>query len=256
MAHKEYKILLKTLADISGISKLTAYLTTHNKGVRGLIVTYKALHATGAAALRALSTGFSLLGAQMRMIRNAAMAVAAALTGIAIKGVKSFMESDDAAKSLSASLTSLGYDADELMPKFQAMASELQNLTRVGDDETLSLASTLLNFGIAPDKIEPAIRGTIGLAKAMRMDLGSAAQYLALAYEGQFTMLARYIPALRTATTDAEKMAIVQGVTARGFEQAQASAGTLTSGNASASPWPRRSTWKGHSRRRKEPSTA
>jgi hypothetical protein len=113
------------------------------------------------------------------------------------------------------------------MPKFTALASELQLLTRVGDDETLSLASTLLNFGVAPEKIEPAIRGTIGLATAMRMDLGSAAQNLALAYEGQFTMLARYIPALRTATTDAEKMAIVQGVMARGFEQAQAASGTL-----------------------------
>jgi len=220
MAARDLKVFIKTFSDASGLTKLTGYIKAHSIAVRGLVGVYKTVGAAGKVA-------FSVLGAELRMLRNSALAAAAALAGIAIKGVNSFMAADDASKSLSASLSSLGYNADELMPKFTKLANELQILTRVGDDETLSLASTLLNFGVAPEKIEPAIRGTIGLATAMRMDLGSAAQYLALAYEGQFTMLARYIPALRTAKDDAEKMAIVQGVMARGFDQAKESAGGL-----------------------------
>jgi len=220
MAARDLKVFLRTFSDATGITKLGQHIKQHSIVVKGLASAYKATGAAGKAA-------FSLISSQLRMIRNAAAVTAAALTGIGIKGVSAFMKQDDAAKSLAASLTSLGYNADSLMPQFTRLADEIQRLTRIGDDQTLGLAGTLLNFGVTPEKIEPAIRGTIGLATAMRMDLGSAAQYLALAYEGQFTMLARYIPALRTATDDAEKMAIVQGVMARGFEQAQASAGTL-----------------------------
>ncbi len=221
MAARDLKIFLRTFSDATGLTRLGQHIKAHSITVRGLAAAYKATGAAGKAA-------FSLISSQLRMIRNAAAVTAAALTGIAIKGVSAFMKQDDAAKSLEASLASLGYDADRLMPRFTRLADEIQRLTRIGDDKTLGLAGTLLNFGVTPEKIEPAIRGTIGLATAMRMDLGSAAQYLALAYEGQFTMLARYIPALRTATDDAEKMAIVQGVMARGFEQAQAAAGTLS----------------------------
>ncbi len=56
---KEYKILLKTLADTTGLSKLGRYLTTHSAGVRNLIRTYHVLKATGAAALRALASAYA-----------------------------------------------------------------------------------------------------------------------------------------------------------------------------------------------------
>jgi len=220
MAARDLKVYLKTFSDASGLTKLGQHIRQHSVMVRGLGNAYKAAGAAGKAA-------FSVIGAQLRMLRNGALALTAALTGISIKGVASFMKQQDATEGLRASLVSLGYDAGKLMPQFEGLANEIQALTRIGDDEVMTLAGTLLNFGVMPEQIDKSVRGVIGLSKAMRMDLGSAAQYLALAQEGQFTMLARYIPALRTATTDAEKMAIVQGVMARGFEQAQASAGTL-----------------------------
>lgn len=231
---QDVKIDIKTTADNRAVDSTGKALnevsssasTAGKEGEKAAKKTGIAWKETAGNILKAVNP-LKLLGAELRFIRNVALAAGAALTGIAIKGVKSFMEADDASKSLSASLTALGYNTNEIMPKFEALASEIQKLTRIGDDETLSLAATLLNFGVMPEKIDESIRGVIGLSTAMRMDLGSAAQYLALAQQGQFTMLARYIPALRTATTDTEKMAIVQKVMAAGFEQSQAAAGTL-----------------------------
>jgi hypothetical protein len=47
---------------------------------------------------------------------------------------------------------------------------------------------------------------------------------VALALQGQFDMLGRYVPALKDAEEETEKMAILQRVMAAGFQQAQASA--------------------------------
>jgi hypothetical protein len=79
-----------------------------------------------------------------------------------------------------------------------------------------------------PDKLETATRGAIGLAKALDLDSSAAARYTALAMQGEFTILQRYVPALRAATDAAEKERIVMALMTRGYRQAQAEVETLS----------------------------
>ena len=110
----------------------------------------------------------------------------------------------------------------------QKWTAEIQNVTTIGDEASQTIASLGLSMGITQDKIEKATQGAIGLAEAYGIDLNTAMKMTAQANEGQYTMLARYIPELRNATSDAEKMAIVQEAMAKGFELAKAKAETFT----------------------------
>ena len=57
--------------------------------------------------------------------------------------------------------------------------------------------------------------------------MNGAMKMIANAFEGNYQMLARYIPALRTAKTEAEKMAILQEAMASGFQMATAEGETF-----------------------------
>jgi len=107
-------------------------------------------------------------------------------------------------------------------------ASEIQNATTVGDEQVLTLASLASSMGVTTENLEDATKGAIGLSEAFGIDLNTSMKMVALANEGQYTMLARYIPELRTAADDSEKMAIVQDAMANGFELATVKADTFT----------------------------
>ena len=77
MAARDLKVYLKTLSDASGLTKLGQYIKAHSALVRGLGATYKAAGAAGKAA-------FSLIGAELKFMRNAAIGGAGALA-VAVK---------------------------------------------------------------------------------------------------------------------------------------------------------------------------
>ncbi len=105
------------------------------------------------------------------------------------------------------------------------LASETQKLTTVGDEESMQLLTLATNMGLATDKMEEALQGSIGLATAFAsagLSRETAMKGIALAYEGEFTQLQRYIPALQSAKDETEKMAILQKAMADGFELSKA----------------------------------
>lgn len=106
-------------------------------------------------------------------------------------------------------------------------ASEMQNLTTVGDETILQTMQLASSMGVSKDQLDEAAEGAIGLSKAYGIDLNTSMKMVALANEEEYNMLARYIPALRTATSDAEKHAIVQKAMADGFELAKTEADTF-----------------------------
>ena len=89
--------------------------------------------------------------------------------------------------------------------------------------------TSLLNLGVQANALGAATKQAIGLAEALGLDSAAAAKYTALARQGEFTILQRYVTALREATTQAEKQAIVTDLMNKGWEQAQRNA-TTTSG--------------------------
>ena len=127
---------------------------------------------------------------------------------------------------LAAALKATGQEADALMPKFKAFASNIQKVTVHGDEDTLMLMQLMTSLGVTSDQLENATKHAIGLAAATDRDVKSMGMYIALAQQGETTMLRRYIPALRAATSQTEEMAIITRVSAGGFKIAQAAAET------------------------------
>ncbi len=140
-------------------------------------------------------------------------------------------EQELALKKLSSALQSTGQDAIKLTPHIASVSSEIQKLTIFGDEVLIALAATATNMGITGEQMEGAQKAAIGLSTAFAgagLNLNTALKGFALALEGDFTQLQRYIPELKTAKTEAEKMAIVQKAAAAGFEQAKAEAETFS----------------------------
>ena len=138
--------------------------------------------------------------------------------------VKAYDIQIQAEKKLERQLISNGKTSRATLTDYKKFASELQNITTVGDETTLGL----LQLAESMDSIDAkkATKGTIGLAKAFGIDLRSALKMVVLAEKGDFTMLQRYVPALRSATTAVEKAAIVQKTLADGFKLATVEAKT------------------------------
>jgi len=113
----------------------------------------------------------------------------------------------------------------------QAFAADVQKVTTVGDEQTIALTTQARNFGLAVEDVQQATIGAIGLAEKFKkagLSQETALKGIALAYAGNFSQLERYIPALRSAKDEAEKMAILQDEMANGFNLAKEAAKTQT----------------------------
>ena len=165
---------------------------------------------------------------------------AAALAGFAVAAVAAFRKISaavrqsiqaygrqiDAEVGLQAALRATGQEVDRLFPMYMDLASEIQELTTVGDEAALEMISLATSMGITEDQMEETIKGAIGLSDAFGIGTQQALRGVTNALQGNFEQLQRYIPALRTAETEAEKLAIVQEAMAGGFEVSQARAET------------------------------
>jgi len=124
-----------------------------------------------------------------------------------------------AEKKLAQAIKSNGKAVESTLNDYKSFASSIQKVTTVGDEATLQLLQ--LAETMQSDAPKEAAQGAIGLAKAYGIDMNSALKMVVLAQKGEYTMLQRYIPELRSATTEAEKHAIVQKAMADGFDIAK-----------------------------------
>ena len=138
------------------------------------------------------------------------------------------MAQQDAEIAMSSALKVTGEYTDQLNKKFQDFASSIQAVTTYGDEEVLKLMALQKNLGVSTNRLEEAAKMSIGLAAATGRNAESMAMYIALAEQGEYTMLNRYIPALRAAETDTEKLQVLTDFTARGFEVAKSKTETFS----------------------------
>ncbi|MEW6250099.1 MAG: hypothetical protein AB1716_05600 [Planctomycetota bacterium] len=143
---------------------------------------------------------------------------ATAALGFAVKAAG---QQADAERMLSNALARAGKNAAELTRRYGKAATEIQKLTTVGDEAVLGLMKQALTLGANADKLDETARAAIGLSRALGMDLDGALRATILATAGNFTMLQRYIPALRETDSAAAKLAAVQKLANEGWAQAQ-----------------------------------
>jgi len=161
------------------------------------------------------------------------MAYAAAVAGFLVIGKKIVtlaMEQEKAEVALSAALRANGVYTKELIKDYADYASGIQAVTIYGDEEVLKLMALQKNLGVTTDRLKQATEMSIGLAAATGRDVQSMAMYIALAEQGEFTMLRRYIPALRSTTDATEQLKIITDFAARGFLVAKENAKTFSGG--------------------------
>lgn len=137
------------------------------------------------------------------------------------RGIEEFKQSEIGLKQLQQTV---GGNISE----FTNFAEQMAKVTTIEDDATIGIINYGLQLGIAQDKIKQASQDAIGLSKSFGVDLHASMKLVSMANQGQYTMLARYIPELRSATTEAEKHAIVQRKLADGFKLAQGEAETFS----------------------------
>lgn len=167
---------------------------------------------------------FSRFGARLRAIAHrTAVAVGSALASGMAVSLRAMMKQEEAEVMLAAALRAHGDAVGYLMPKLKALAAEMQRQTVYGDEEVLTLMAMLRNLGVLPAQMEAATKAAIGLREALggTMDLRMAARYVALAMQGEFTMLRRYIPAVREAKDKTQMLAAFTEFVSRGFEVAK-----------------------------------
>lgn len=160
----------------------------------------------------------------------AGLAGAAATAFGANKLVAMAAAQEDALKRLSAAITLNGQNGEEWAGKLNSVAGELQSLTRFGDETTLALMRNAAAQGVSADKLEDFAKAAISINAIAGGEGGleGTLKALVLAQQGEYTMLARQIPALRAVNTDTERAAIVNAMLAKGWQQAQVDATTYT----------------------------
>jgi len=162
----------------------------------------------------------------VRYAKWGALTVAGALTLM----TRAAMKQEDAQFLLMSALKISGEYTKELEERFKAFAASVQQATIYGDEEVLALMQLQKSLGVTADKLELAAKQAIGLATATGRDIRSMSMYIALAQQGEFTMLRRYIPALRSTTDETEQLKIITEFAAAGFKLAEERAKTASGG--------------------------
>jgi len=195
MANKASKVTLKT--EVKGADKSSSQVMKLTGAIAGLAAGYGALKAAGKA---------------VDFLKSTASA---------------YKVQEKAEKGLQKALQNTTKDWQKQFQVAKDFASSLQKITVVGDETTLGLMRLGLNMGISSTQITQASKDAIGLSSALGIELNSSLKMVALAYKGDYTMLQRYLPALKTLKSSTEKAALVQKTLANGFKMAEADADTL-----------------------------
>lgn len=149
---------------------------------------------------------------------KAFLGAGAAVAGFAAKAISAYSESEKAERSLVAAINAHGEAGDVLLPSLKKIAAAIQDETGAADESTLAGMAKLRMLGVQTSQMEEAAKAVIAL-KSVGLEEAAAQKAVAMALQGNYDMLNRYVPALRAATSDTKKAQIVNELFARGYEQ-------------------------------------
>jgi hypothetical protein len=154
-------------------------------------------------------------------------ALTAPIAAFGAVSVNAFTKQEDAERKLAAAIATTGGEVDKNMARFKAFASELQSVTRVGDETTLQLLQVATAQGLTADSAERAARNAIAMESAFGVSASSAIRMTAALEGGDATMLKRYIPALKGVEDNTLAVAMAQDILNGAFDIAKADAQTF-----------------------------
>ena len=137
------------------------------------------------------------------------LALAAAAAGAAIgaalfsrASIRAAFEQQDAVNQLNSALFQTGQFSEETSRSLQDFASEVQRVTRFGDEAVLAQLAYSQSLGATVDQSKQLITASADLAAALGVDLASANRQLTQTLGGTAGTLGRIIPELRGLTEE------------------------------------------------------
>lgn len=200
MAKKNIELQMKIAADVAELKKATAEIGAFKKKIE--------------------STSF-LAGKYFKFKGLLS------LPAIIKSSIDAYARQEGAEANLAAAIRATGASAGSTTEALKALAGNLQRITTYGDETTLEMQALAVSLGVPTGKMQDCIEGAIGLSKALKIELKQATIISAQVLQGKTEKLNEYLPALKNAETNAEKLAIAQMAMARGFSQAKAETDTL-----------------------------
>lgn len=182
---------------------------------------------SGFKAAGSAAAGFGKKLASLMSGPLAQLAGAFAIGAAIKKSIDAFAGAEERAHRLGIALRVNGEDAASTVPKLQAYAKEIASVTTLSVGASMKLMEMGARLRIPSGALKDATKAAIGLSTALGIDQEEALQKVNQALNGNFKSLQKYIPQLRNAKTDAEKLAIVQKFAAGGFEMAKGKTDTL-----------------------------
>ena len=185
-------------------------------------------------ATKKTETGITKLGKIMLAAFTGAALIAGIrkLTGFLKSAGDAAAVQESAVRRLGAALEVTGQAGGNALSDLQEFASELQQITVIGDEATLALLQTAINMGLNTEEAKTATEQAIALSRAYGIDAKTALLGVTNTMKGQTSTLTRYIPSLKLATDATERMAILNNEAARAMAIATAETetaeGTLT----------------------------
>jgi len=167
------------------------------------------------AALKSFGSGVLRVGKGLAV---AFLAGTAALAGFAAKALQAYAIQEKAERSLAAAMNVHAQAGEELLPLLQKIAAAIQDETGAADESTLAGMAKMRMLGVQTSKLAAAAKGVLAL-KAVGLQEEAAQKAVAMAMQGSYDMLNRYLPALRMTKDETEKANIVNDFFAKGYEQ-------------------------------------
>jgi len=156
----------------------------------------------------------------------AKMATGIGATLVALKGLTSQMKAsisasntqEKAEKRLEIALRNSGDATKATFEAQKEFAAAIQKSTTVGDEQAMMLQAMALTMGATSENVGDVTKNAIALSKAFDIDMNTALRSSISALDENYSMLTRYIPALREANSESEKTAVYQKAVADGWK--------------------------------------
>lgn len=151
-----------------------------------------------------------------------------AIQALAVIGIKSwvdsarheFEEAESASARLDAVLQQNGRNVAQVGERYRKFAEDMEEITTVGDDATVSMLAQAEAMGLTGAEAEQAAKAAVALSAKMTGSAKNANQFMrqgVMMVQGNLKALQRVIPEMRNARNDAERAAIAQKALANGF---------------------------------------
>lgn len=139
---------------------------------------------------------------------NAAMKAMSALKNAVSSSIEEAIKQENAEKALEAALASTGRTIAGNLEYYKEFAAAQQKVTTYTDDEIMAAQALLLQMTrLNQQGISQAMKGAMGLASTLKIDLQSATLLVAKAMEGNYAVLSRYGIKINENLSDEERRA-------------------------------------------------